>query len=539
MKKIVQCLQHPLSLPLAFSILMIMTVGASSAQAASQVAPATPVARITAEISNSKMVALPATKHPLALAQFDTGRVAAGTKLQGMSVYFSRSLGQEADLKGLMAAQQNPASSLYHQWLTPQQFGSRFGMPDADIAKVESWLEQQGFAIDSVANNKSMIRFSGTVGQVESAFATELHTYALKTPKGVENHFAPSTALSVPSALAGVVEGIHNMDDFRPKSHVVVNKASRAKPKYTIGNGSNAEIFFAPGDIATVYDLQKEYNASFTGTGQTIAIVGQSAVSDTDLEAFWSAAGITRQDPAMNLVTGSGTSTVQADGDETESDLDLEWSGAIAKGASLAFVYTGNNTNFSTFDSIQFAIDNKIGTIISSSYGNCEANLAGFSLETAFDQAATQGQTVMSAAGDSGSTDCFEIPSNNVITAQDESLAVDYPGSSPNVTSVGGTEISQASSNYETVGNGYWEAASSSTSTLTTSALQYIPEQAWNEDVSQGLFIGCSEDFQQDPVSGSSPLCAGGGGASSLFPSRVTKQRLPPRTTNATFRTWL
>jgi len=520
-KKLAQRLQHTLSHPLSFSLpllaaLAVLAAGASNVQAAGQQAASSPAARIGAEVSSSQMTALPATKHPAALAQYDTGRLASGTKLQGISIYFSRTQSQEADLKTLMAAQQNPASPLYHQWLTPDQFASRFGMADADLAKVQSWLEQQGFSVDSVGRSRNMIRFSGTAGQVESAFGAELHTYSVKTSKGVESHFAPSTALSVPSALASVVETVRNLDDFRPRSHVVVSKNARTKPNFTLDFQGTQNVFFAPGDIATVYDLNKEYQAGYMGTGQTIAIVGQSAIINSDLEAFWSAAGITREDPAPFLVAGSGTPTVQADGDETESDLDLEWSGAIAKGANIDFVYTGNNSNFGAFDSIQYAIDNKIGTIISSSYGDCETDLGGQTLESSFEQAATQGQTVMSAAGDDGSTDCFGI--TGLSATQQEALAVDYPGSSPNVTAVGGTEISQANSAYLTAPSAYWLAASSTTPTITTSALQYIPEQAWNEDATCLQFVN----------EGGSPLCSGGGGASALFTKPSYQTALTP-----------
>ena len=513
MNRIFQRLRHSLSLSfstLALSGLALVLAGPPMALAAGQTELATQAgvtgaaARISGEINGSQLVALPNSKHPRAQAQFDAGRVAAGTKLQGMSIVFSRTQKQDADLQALMAAQQNPSSPLYHHWLSPEQFGSRFGLADADIAKVEGWLEQQGFAVDSVARGKTMIRFSGTVGQAEAAFATEIHTYNLKTAAGTESHFAPSTALSVPAALVGVVQGVSNLDNFRPKSHIVVKAKTRPTPHFS---GSDGSIYFAPGDIATQYDIQKAYNAGFTGTGQSIAVVGQSEISVSDVENFQNAAGLPVKDPDLVLVPNTGSAAVSA-GDETESDLDLEWSGAIAKGATISLVYTGSSSNLGAFDAIEYAIDQRIANIISSSYGTCETDLTSSvqsMLETAFTQAATQGQTVMSAAGDDGSTDCYGT--TGLTTAQQEALAVDYPGSSVNVTSVGGTEISQASSTYETQGSAYWEAGGSTTDVI-SSLLQPVPEQAWNED----------EAFCLPYVSeGSSPLCAGGGGTSALF----------------------
>jgi subtilase family serine protease len=518
MKKFSQCLQNSLFHPLSLSLLAalaVLTAGATLAQAAGQEALSSPAIRIGAEVSSSNMTALPGTKRPTALAQYDTGRLVAGTKLQGVSIYFSRSQAQEADLKLLMAAQQNPASPSYHKWLTPDQFAARFGMADTDIAKVQSWLEQQGFSVDLVNRSRNMIRFSGTASQVEQAFVTEMHSYAVKTAKGTVNHFGPSTALSVPSALAGVVESVHNLDDFRPHSHVVLNTRAHVKPRFTGNDEGTQYTLFAPGDIATVYDIQNEY-ANYTGTGQSIAIVGQSQIVLSDIEAFQSAAGLPVKDPNLIVVPGTGTPSISA-GDETESDLDLEWSGAIAKGATISLVYTGNASNSGAFDAIEYAIDEKIANIVSSSYGTCEADLSGFSLESVFEQAATQGQTVLSAAGDDGSSDCFGT--SGFTTAQQEALAVDYPGTSPNVTSVGGTEVmggDELNSNGATTntyllpGDGYWNTEPTINAAAVTTALKYIPEQAWNEDTT------CLEFY--DPSEGGSPICAGGGGASSLFP---------------------
>src|SRR5277367_5196350 len=124
MKNFVQRLQYHLSLFLSLSILSVLTAGAARAQAVGQPGATTPAPRIAAEVTSAQMSQLPNSAHPLALAKVDTGRLAAGTKIQGMSIYFSRTQVQEADLQALMAAQQNPSSPLYHQWLTPDQFAS-------------------------------------------------------------------------------------------------------------------------------------------------------------------------------------------------------------------------------------------------------------------------------------------------------------------------------------------------------------------------------------------------------------------------------
>ncbi|HEY1161134.1 MAG TPA: protease pro-enzyme activation domain-containing protein [Terracidiphilus sp.] len=472
--------------------------------------------RISAEITNAAQSTLKNSLHPLAQAQFDAGRMRADTRINGISMVFARSAAQEADLQALIAAQQNRVSPLYHQWLDPDEFAARFGMAAADLNKVENWLQQQGFAIDSVARSKNVIRFSGAVRQVESTFQTEMHLYKIN---GVQ-HFAPATELSVPAALAPTVLSIGNLDDFRPKSHVVFGKNARVKPAFT--SAQTGDVFFAPGDIVTVYDIKPVYNAGYTGTGQSITLVGQSAIQVSDIEAFQNAAGLTVKDPTQFLVPNSGTSTVEADGDEAESDIDLEWSGAIAPGATINFVYAGNNPNYGAFDAIIYAIDEKIGTIISSSYGECEAalplstlgsgQLVEPTLESAFEQGIAQGQTFMAAAGDDGSTDCYGT--TGLTTAQQELLAVDYPASSQYVTGMGGTEISSTadSGDYLIPGDGYW--ATAPTSDVISSALQHIPEVAWNDDAPNCGEANC--------------LSATGGGASTLYTSKPSWQKGPP-----------
>jgi subtilase family serine protease len=457
---------------------------AAFALATTAVAAQSPAPRIRSEISNVEVSTLKATQQPLGSTQLDAGRMPSDARLNGISIVFNRSAAQEADLQALIAAQQDPQSPEYHQWLSPEQFGARFGMAQSDLDQVQTWLQQQGFSIDSVARGRTMIRFSGTAGQVEQAFQTQMHYFK----SNGETHYAPSTLLSVPSAIAPTVAAVRNLSDFRPRPmHISTHRA--------FTSSQSGDVFFAPGDIAVTYDIGPLYTAGVNGTGQSIAIVGQSAVLASDIEAFESAASLPMKDPVLVLVPGSGSATVVSGGDEGESDLDIEWSGAIAQGATIDFVFTGNSTNFSAFDSIAYAIDEKIAPIISISYGACETALQGFSLETQLAQAAAQGQTVLAASGDQGSTACSGDTTNNLTTTQQFALAVNYPASSPYVTGVGGTEISAADD--VSTNSTYWVAQS--TNDVVTSAKTYIPEIAWNDDSTQ---YG---------------LGASGGGTSALF----------------------
>jgi subtilase family serine protease len=472
--------------------------------------------RITAPIDNSSRATLPGSRSPRAAAADDAGAVSPSMQLQGISLVFSRTPAQQTALDTLVAAQQNPSSPLYHHWLTPAQFAAQFGVADADIAAAESWLQQQGFVVDSVSHSRDRIFFSGTAAQVASAFGAPLHNYT--TPASGDQpaatHFAPSADLSLPSALASSVMAVENLSDFRPHAHFKIHPPqaqarTQTQPKFT--SGESGENFLTPADVDIIYGVTGATGAGYIGTGQTIAIVGQSAFEDADLTNFQNAAGLPNKLPTLVLVPGTGTSAINpggsSDNDEVESDIDLEYSNAIAQGATIDFVYTGNSSNNGgAFQALQYAVDNQIGDIISSSFGACEPALGSANytaLNSFLEQAAAQGQSVLAAAGDAGSTDCnngtFTGPN---ATTENEQVAVDFPGSSQYVTSMGGTEFLIADI---APGSSFFDAETAGTDII-GSAKSYIPEQVWNDDAGD-VSLGST-----------SPVGSGGGGVSIFTP---------------------
>ncbi|ACO33608.1 MAG TPA: peptidase S53 [Acidobacterium sp.] len=470
-------------------LLCIMYVGIAAGEVQS---------RITGTVNSNQAVSLQGSAFPSARPQNRVGPMSVDTQLTGITIDFKPTIAQKAELDALLKAQQTPGSSWYHKWLSPAEYASEFGLSDNDLSKIERWLQDQGFTIDRVANNHSYITFSGTVSQVNSAFATEMDYYKIAD----KTHFANATNLSIPSALSGVVESVRNLNDFRPRPHVRfhLSHTGAVRPGFT--SSESGSHYLQPGDVATIYDITPAYDAGYTGSGQSIAVVGQSEIDVSDIEHFQSAAGLTEKAPTLVLVPGSGTAAFSSD-DEAESDLDLEYAGGIAKGAAIYFVYVGNNQNYSVFDALQYAVDTKIAPIISMSYGACEMELSSddySSLESIMEEAASQGQSVIVATGDDGSTDCYG--ESGLSETKQEDLAVDYPASSAYVTGVGGTEFPAA--DIASSNTTYWESASGSD--VITSAKSYIPEVAWNDDST------CAE-YVSD---GSSPLCSGGGGVSTL-----------------------
>ncbi|MFP5228703.1 MAG: protease pro-enzyme activation domain-containing protein [Acidobacteriota bacterium] len=456
-----------------------------------------PANRILQQIDSGTPVALPGSVNPRIQAARDLGRLNSGAPMEGITLWFQPTAEQKAELDALVAAQQTPGSPWYHMWLTPAQYASRFGLSDADLARVQQWLESQGFNIGRVSNSHTSITFSGTAAQIESAFQTELHQYQI----GSTTHFANATELTIPAALSGIVRSVGNLDDFRPKPQFRPS-ASSVLPSFTSGQSGNH--YLTPADVGTIYDIAAAWNSGYTGTGQTIAVVGQSQIAVADIEAFQSAAGLTVKDPKTTLVPNTGSAVVSS-GDESESDLDLEYAAGIAPGATINFVYVGNNQNSNVFNALQYAVDNKLAPIISISYGVCEPNLPSAtytSWEGVMEQAASQGQTVVAASGDAGSTGCYNPTSKSPVTAAMEVLAVNYPASSAYAVGVGGTEF--PAGDVVAANTTYWKSASGSD--VVGSALSYIPEQAWNDDsATTGQNYGAQY-----------AISAGGGGISTL-----------------------
>ncbi|MDE1161839.1 MAG: protease pro-enzyme activation domain-containing protein [Acidobacteriaceae bacterium] len=396
-----------------------------------------------------------------------------------MSLRFSMTNAQSQALVQLLADQQNPHSARYHQWLTPETFRAQFGVADADLAKAQAWLKAQGFTVKSIGRGGQYVRFSGTVATAQAAFQTKIQRVSVEG----KEHIANTAALTLPAALSNITSAVTGVDDLalRPRTVrriVSPTSSSSLSPQFT---SSSATHYLAPGDLYTIYDAQNLISSGTDGTGVTIAVVGQTDIYPADIAAFRSAAGLAANAPTVSLY-GVDPGYPSTD-DLYESELDLEWAGAMAPKASVLFVTSTDVLN----GSITEAIDNNVAPIISNSYGTCEADLGVSELayyNQLLEQGAAQGITIVSPAGDSGAADC-----DYKATSATQGLAVDFPASSPYVTGVGGTTFSEGTGTY-------WSSTNGSTG---GSATQYIPEVVWN-----------------DSTSGVN-LTAGGGGSSSYF----------------------
>jgi len=423
--------------------------------------------RIAGRISGSQRFTLTGHLHPLARSEYDQGPVDRSMAMSRVTFVLQPSPAQQADLVQLLAAQQDPSSANYHKWLTPEAYADRFGLSQDDIATIVAWLQSQNLTVTSVARGRNAVAVSGTAAQIESALQTEIHAYVVNG----ETHYANATEPSLPAALQGVVQAIHGLHNFRlkPMSRKLASlgvQADGVTPKYNSGGAH----YVVPGDFVTIFDIQPVYNAGITGAGQTIVVVGQSDIVTSHLATFRSYFGLPATNLTMTLVPNTQDPGI-SQGDEQESDLDLEWSSAVAVNANLLFVYS-----YDVMDAVQYAIDQDLAPVLSSSYGACEpltTEADAVMFQTWAVQGNAEGITWVAASGDSGAADCYDSSTTPYGgSSTDFALAVDTPASIPEVTGVGGTEFSEGSGTY-------WN--SSDNSTTLASALSYIPETSWND----------------------------------------------------------
>ena len=438
--------------------------------------------RIAGPIVGAQRVRLAAGVPATAQPQFDRGPVDPVLQLSSMTLLTAPSPSQTKGLDRLLAQQQDPQSSLYHKWLAPAQYGERFGLSANDVRKIVLWLQSEGFRVLNVARAQNFVVFSGNAAQVESAFLTPIHGFDVEG----ERHFSNTVPPSIPAALSGIVTGIRGLSNFRPKSQAI-----HSKPRYTLPVSGGNIYSLAPGDIATIYDIAPLYSANVDGTGQTLAVIGQTDVYFADLDDFRNYFGLSRFTCTANssdVITACSTTNfkyvlvnsdpgVPSTNDLAEADLDIEWSGAIARNAQVIYVNAPDPNSQGVWDAWYYAVDHDVAPVITMSYGQCELMEAAAgstgkgtfaSDETELKQANSEGITFMNASGDSGAAGCdFQT------TYPTGGYAVSYPASSPEVTGVGGTLIP-----YGDYTSTYWSTDNSATG---GSATQYIPEEGWND----------------------------------------------------------
>ena len=494
-----------------------------------------PAIRIVDSIDDTRLVTIKGSTHPLARPAYDRGRVSPDLAMGDLVLVLRRDAETQAAFDEYVAAEYSVESPNYHQWLSAEQVGEEFGPAQSDINLISGWLLSHGFAIDEVSKDRLSIRFSGSASQVESAFHTEIHNLDVKG----EAHVANMADVQIPAALVPVVVGVKALHNFFPRPlhrlgakvtpdrstgtwkrvdgpHAIPSKVTGltaptgVQPQFGTLNGYGDTIEdVAPYDFATIYNLLPLWTAStpIDGAGQTIAIAGTSNINLADVASFRSAFGLPAKTPTVVITNNDPGDCPQltsfcADS-LIENTLDVEWAGAVAKGANIVLVASSAPTPTSDplYLSESYIVQNKTAPIMNVSYGQCELTLGtagNTEYNNLWETAAAEGIAVFVASGDAGSPACDQgfDAIDGVPYAAQFGLSVNGLTSTPYNTSVGGTDF-----NWGATAAPYW--STTNTSGTGTSALGYIPEVPWNDTCANPLALpGLQQDAAYVGVSG-------------------------------------
>ena len=516
-----KCIRFAFFASLASSSLSLMlSIAPLRAQNAS---PASPVAsRLTEPINNQRLVTLKGTVHQLARTANDRGSAEPAMPLDRLQLVLKRSDAQEAALRELIQDMHRPGSPSFHKWLTPEEFGRRFGPSDEDVTKISAWLSGQGFTVTKLNPGRQTLEFNGTAGQFAQTFHAEIHQYAVHG----EKHFANASDPMIPAALAPVVGGFASLNNFRLKSYAHTLGRARFEPKthkttpeWTVGKpGYIPDNILAPGDFAVQYDLNPLYAAGTTGTGQTIGIINEANVDPALVAQYRTLFGlpasqlnvmIDGNDPGIDGVNNPDGPNYASG----EAYLDVELSGAVAPAATIDLIISADTfISSGLILAAEHAVYGNVAPVLSLSFGECEAGVN--SADNAFinylwEQAAAQGQTVLVSTGDAGSAGC---DNDNAQEYAVYGQQVNALASTPWDVAVGGTDFYYSS--YAGTGNAiyaelqqYWNETLSN-ATPTTGLTKKVPEQPWN-DSQYGFNI-----YNIYNLAGQTLIAGAGGGAS-------------------------
>ncbi|MGA3323441.1 MAG: choice-of-anchor D domain-containing protein [Terriglobia bacterium] len=442
------------------------------------------------------LVTLRGNTRPEANPINDRGRVTDELTFNHMMLQLQRTPEQEQELEQFINDLHDPASPLFHQWITAAEFGQKYGVATADVAKVTDWLESQGFTVNLVYPNQMVIDFTGSAGQILQAFHTEIHNLMVNGQAHIANMSDPQ----IPAALASTVAGVVSLNDFRP--HPML----QPRANYTLGGGNYAVV---PADLATIYNFNPAFTAGYSGQGQTIVLIEDTDLYTTaDWTNFRSTFGLASAYPLGSFTQVHPLSTPTNNctdpgfnGDDGEATIDVEWASAAAPSAAIELASCANTSNFGGF----IALENLLNAsgmppaIVSISYGESESlNGAGGNayINSLYQQGVTEGVSIFVSSGDQGAAS-----SNYGAQYATDGITVSGFTSTPYNVSVGGTDFADT---YLGLNATYWNSSNASNY---GSAKSYIPEIPWNGSCANVL-IG--DYLHVLPTYGTTGLCNSG-----------------------------
>lgn len=360
--------------------------------------------------------------------------LSAASGQQQLNLSVGLQLRNQQELSNVLSAMYNPKSSLYHHFLTPQQFVAEFAPTADQQQQVIAYLRSQGFSVTHVAPNGLLIDATANVAQVEAAFNVQINNYNV----GARKFYANASAPTLPATVASLITSIGGMDNS-VRMHPLYrlsNKSGKQSAGKQMAKALQPLAGFGPTDLLGAYDGTPLHQANILGNNQSVAVFELDGYQQSDITAYLNSNNIAPINISNVLVDGADGS---AGAGAIEVELDIEVVAAMAPKATQ-IVYEGPNTTQGVNDTYNKIVTDNKTQITTISWGECETQSGSAELQTLdaiFKQGSAQGMTMFAASGDSGAYDC-----------NDSNLAVDSPAGDPYITAVGGTNLQTSNGAY-------------------------------------------------------------------------------------------
>jgi hypothetical protein len=340
------------------------------------------------------------------------------TQRIGLSI--SLPMRNKQQLQTLIQQLHDPSSPQYGKYLTVQQFTEQFGPTQADYDKVVAWAKAQGMTVTLTHTSRMLVNVSAPASAINQTFSVKMKQY--KHPTENRTFFAPETEPTVQPGLP--ILDIQGFNNYK-LPHSMLKRADATQGAHADTTGSGPGGQFLGSDMRAAYAP----GVALGGTGQTVGLIELGPYNLSDVQEYFSSINQPLNVPIYNVllgVTGICSGTPATGGcDDGEEVIDIEQAISMAPNLSALIVYETNGPNTDAQTAYQQAADDDVAKQISLSFGfgGTPATMPGY--EQAFMQLEAQGQNSFVSSGDAGA---------NV-------GGVGYPGNSPNITVVGGTDL--------------------------------------------------------------------------------------------------
>jgi subtilase family serine protease len=439
---------------------VIVAAAPSGAATSAPKATAATTPMTAAAMAAQPRVALAAAPAPTLPAH--AVRLAAVAPASELQLDVTLTVRDQAALTAFLAGQSDRTSPYFHDFLTPAQFGQRFGASASQIATVETALRAEGLTPGAVSSNRLAIPVTATAAQVEHAFGIGLAQYRVprsdsKAAAGTRVAYLNTAAPKLAAPAAPFVSGVLGLNDLALSSDMLSQPASAAPagpagarsraaitapdtagPKACAAASNTANEFggYTANELASYYLMSPLYAEGDRGKGVRVALAEIGPNLQSDINTYESCYGIKTPVRYIKVDGGAGTGSGAP---EPEAALDIEDVAGLAPNVSID-VYQAPGSDEGVYKMFSAIVKADTDKVVSASFGGCEAIFKAedpsymTAVESVMEEADAQGQTVFASSGDSGSSSCY--PFNSSATPDDN-----FPASSPNVVAVGGTTI--------------------------------------------------------------------------------------------------